>query len=248
MITWIPVFIVVPIFLLLAGCSLADLVTGKPYVFINVREKHNRKKRHANPVPDYAHPIEAFKYAQLVWDVTEEKLRLTGIGHGADFPYDAKEATFTCKLYEHDYPRINHSCGFYALKKHVYDNINVIPAEVQNFIDYVGLDIEMWGWIQEHKWGYRAQHQRVLAMHLKSTCGHAGPQNIFVFKDTHIAKIGMEATAIYCESCSKEHDDGYNASQIIPLGVAANQMGIEVQSDLSLGFIQNRFLIENEVK
>lgn len=60
---------------------------------------------------------------------------------------------------DHEAPEWDCSCGYYALQTLHLDALEQWSA-----------DVELWGRVIEHEWGWRAQHQRLVRIYAPNTC------------------------------------------------------------------------------
>lgn len=169
------------------------------------------------------HPIIAYKRAAI----TEKPLRLYGVGmHAAYLPEDTAKCL---KHLTHMAPEQGCSCGFYAMDKKMLGHLG---AEYNQ--GCADLEVELYGRVIRHRDGYRAQHQRVLGVHLDPACHICGRQA------THLAPyrfgvIGITSAGTLSTRPEPPRLVPYCATHLVPTSAAvtpsdvANAWGIEVR-------------------
>lgn len=182
---------------------------------------------------DRAEPIKAWKSAGLRWDPKQRRLRLASTGAGVDMYEVEAEAVHhdpywhgtDCPVWDDDdddvvcecTPPEPHSapdptgqcrsCGFYAVAER--------PMASGGFL----LEVELYGRVIRHAKGYRAQYQRVLAVHVPPFCESCVP---------HQRAVGLSWDDNYLQPyCLKHRPFGR-----VSLGEVAQYLGCELRWDV----------------
>jgi len=112
-------------------------------------------------------PIKAWKVAQLVKHplLNNGVAVFTGVGYGNLSPYGVEAEAECPKRFDGpSHSMFTCTCGFYAVKdRRVAENM-LGPDDV------VLLEVELYGTVLHFEDGYRAQHQRVMAVHARRQC------------------------------------------------------------------------------
>lgn len=160
-------------------------------------------------------PLVGVKYAMVARD--EEgalRFRSTGCRPGHARCYDV-EARAVCQTgREHRPPAWHCMCGFYATPD--LDTLRKVWAQEQLDRSTVLLQVQLWGRVVEHRYGWRAANQTVLAAIWDERCRSCGGQaRGFVLP----RRSGSPVT----QSCTQCHADVASPSMV------AGELGTEVR-------------------
>lgn len=120
---------------------------------------------------------------------------------------------------EHSAPQLDCTCGFYGRPYHV----DVDQAK-EFTVGTVRLDVEFYGKVIEHQFGYRAEHQRILKLWLPANCaichGLSGTLSFI-----------SNSAATLCKSCIDEHKEDVGLVAFSATDISNALGGIEVGFD-----------------
>lgn len=185
------------------------------------------------PSRQQVEPIKAWKLADLV--VTDEGVKLRGVGYRVSYgPNDQAKCNpgYQVTASSHAVPEASCTCGFYALRSRE-------EALNAGYSAHAVLEVELFGKVIKHERGYRAERQRVLAVHvLPSSAARGGLVVLPPALDGDDMAALERAIAAFAASIKPGTPVGmytrWDNERAFSLADLSNELGVEVTWDESV--------------